>query len=236
MIPDLNFIRQTFHLYNRDIFSSKLPEPTFSLTRARTFRGKLIYKIRKTLLKTEFYDFEMRFSVNFDITQSEWEDVVIHEMIHLFIASEGIKDRSSHGPEFRKLMHTINKTHGRKIRISTKSTAREATDNNTDRRIKAHFICLARLNDGRLGVAPVAKTRIFNLWNGFNSFSGVKSLKWIGTTDPWFNALPHVQKPKFYLINEEEVSAHLRGAQPLERKGDIIRVVNRRCTPDELLP
>lgn len=236
MIPNLEFVKATFLRYNTEIFNSELPEPRFNMTRARSFRGKLCYRIKKTFLKTVNHDFEMRISISFDIPQLEWEDVVIHEMIHLYIASKGIKDQSSHGPEFRKVMHFINKKHGRNIRVSAKSTAEQASRNNADKRVKAHYICLAKFSDGRLGVAPVAKTRIFRLWNDFNNFAGVESLKWIGTTDPWFNSFPHVRSPKLYLVSEEDLRSHLKGAVLLNKEGNVIKIINRRCCPDELLP
>lgn len=236
MIPDLKFIKSTFNNFNSIIFNEILPEPRFRLTKAHTFRGKLVYRVRRKFLKTVNDDFEIRISVNFDLPQAEWEDVVIHEMIHFYISFKGIKDRSSHGPKFRELMHSINKNHGRNITISAKPSKKEIETVNTDTRVKAHFICLARFSDGRLGLAPVAKTRIFSLWDYFKDFPKVISLKWIASTDTWFNTIPHVQKPKLFLFKEEEVLPHLKGARPLERNGAFIKVINRRCTPDELLP
>lgn len=236
MIPEIDFIKKTFSIYNETIFKGELPIPRFNLTRARTFRGKLVYRIRRKLIKTEFYDYEMRFSINFNLSQTEWEDVVIHEMIHLYIAAKKIKDNSSHGPVFRQIMEDINKVYSRNIKVSSKSTINEAAEKNPDRRVKGHFICLARMNDGRLGVAPVAKSRIFSLWDAFQNFNGVRSLRWIGSTDVWFNHVPHVQTPKFYILNEDDIRIHLKGARHVERTGNRIKVLNRHCSPDELLP
>lgn len=236
MIPDLIFVKNTFIQFNSQIFNSSLPAPRFTLTKARTFRGKLCYRVKKSFLRTVNSDFELRISTSFNLPQKEWEDVVIHEMIHLHIASKGIKDTSSHGREFRKMMQFVNATHGRKIRISTKSDPFKEDNPLADKRVKAHFICLAKFSDGRLGMAPVAKTRIFSLWDYFSNFPGVVSLKWIGTTDTWFNGFPHIKNPKFYIVKESDLIPHLKGAAPLMRNGNNIKVVSRRCTPDELLP
>lgn len=236
MVPDLNFVVDAFGNYNSLIFESKLPRPSFKLTNARTFRGKLCYKVSSRFGKKTCHDFEMRISRNFDLPQSDWEDVIIHEMIHLFIASRGIKDTSAHGPAFRKEMHRINRQHGRKITVSARSSGGEAGKHNADKRVKAHYVFIGRLSDGRLCMAPAAKTRLFQLWDMSRFFPGVNGGKWIGSTDPWFNAYPHVQTPKLYIIKEEDLLPHLKGAILLDKKDNVIKIVNRRCNPDELLP
>lgn len=236
MIPDITFITESFRNFNALIFDDSLPVPKFSLIRARSFRGKIVYRIIKKGFKTVNDNFELRISISFDLPENEWEDVVIHEMIHLYIASKGITDSSSHGSEFRKMMHSINQKFHRNINISAKIPIEKKDEINADRRVKAHYVCIARFSDGRLGVAPVAKTRILKLWDHFQNFPKVVSLKWIGSIDPWFNTLPHVQNPKLFLVKEPDLLNHLKGGKILERTGNIIKVVNRQCYPDELLP
>lgn len=237
MVPDIRFVTDSFERFNAMIFGSELPTPKFTLTKARSFRGKLMYRISRKMFKTIHDNFELRISSSFDLPEKEWEDVVIHEMIHLLIASKNIKDSSSHGNEFRKLMHSINRNFGREINISAKTPINKKEEINADKRVKAHYICIARFKDGRLGVAPVAKTRIFELWNLFSSgFPEVVAIKWVGSIDPWFNTLPHVQNPKFFLVKESDLLPHLKGGRLLEREGRTIRVINRQCYPDELLP
>lgn len=233
MIPDILFIKDSFTHFNSLIFREELPEPRFVLTRARTFRGKLCYRVSHSFMRKKYDDFEMRISTGFDLPRAEWEDVVIHEMIHLFIVTKRINDSSSHGPAFRKIMTDINRIHGRKIVVSTRATEEQL---DADKRIRGHYLCLAKFNDGRLGVAPVTKTRIFSLWNDFKKFPNVVSIKWIGSTDPWFNRFPRVMKAKLYVAKREEVMPHLKGAVLLEQSGNTIRAVSKRCYPDELLP
>ena len=77
----------------------------------------------------------MRISLDFDLPQEEWEDVVIHEMIHLHIAHHDIKDSSSHGPKFRAMMADINRRHGRRICVTARSTKEEL---DKDKRVRGH--------------------------------------------------------------------------------------------------
>ncbi|MBD5358099.1 MAG: SprT family zinc-dependent metalloprotease [Bacteroides sp.] len=225
---------KTFHQYNTLIFEKKLPIPSFRLTHARTFHGKLAYRVRRSLFKKECSDFELRISLDFDLPEKEWEDVVIHEMIHLYIAANGIEDTSSHGTVFQGKMIEINRLFNRHIKISAKSTPEQKEPGSS--RIRGHYLCLAKFSDGRLGVAPAAKTRIFDLWEISRFFPNVVSYRWIGSTDPWFNRFPRVMKPKLYLTTTGELLPHLRGALILQKEGAAIRAISQRCSPDELLP
>lgn len=237
MTPDLSFVTDAFNRFNTLIFDGNLPAPRFRMTHARTFRGKLVYSVRTVWGRRKADDFEMRISLDFDLPQTEWEDVVIHEMIHLHIASRGIKDSSSHGPKFRALMTEINRLHGRKICVTAKST-KEQLD--SDKRMRGHYLCIARFTDGRFGVAPVAKSRIFELWDAFSRWADVVSVSWIGTVDPWFNRFPRVMSPKLYMASRDDLLLHLKGALRLERNpgpsGYTIRALATRTSPDALLP
>lgn len=233
MIPDINFVNTTFSRFNDLIFGAGLPVPKFCMTHARTFRGKLTYRVANAYGRRKCTDFEMRISLDFDLPTDVWEDVVIHEMIHLHIAVNSIKDSSSHGPVFRKLMTEINRRHGRHISVTARTT-KEQLD--ADKRTRGHYLCLAKFSDGRLGVAPVAKSRIFDLWRTFSAWPEVVNVSWIGTVDPWFNRFPRVMSPKLYIADRQEVAQHLKGALRLEMTGNFIRAVNSHCSPDELLP
>lgn len=233
MIPSLSFIKEAFSRFNISIFNSELPTPKFALTKARTFRGKLVYSWKSRLGRRVYSDFEIRLSISFYLRQEEWEDVVIHEMIHYYITYKRLKDTSSHGPLFRKMMHAINTTHGRNISISTRSTDEQREP---DRQVRAHYLCLGRLSDGRLGVAPVAKTRLHELWERMPTIPGVEAVKWVGAIDPWFNRFPRVMTPKLYLSSDEEALPHLKGGVILEKSGNVIRPAGRRFAPEELLP
>lgn len=54
--------------------------------------------------------------------ENEWEDILIHEMIHYFIAYQGLNDNAPHGKLFREKMNEINTKYHRNISISRKNT------------------------------------------------------------------------------------------------------------------
>lgn len=230
MIPDLPFLRETFAHFNTIIFGASLPEPRFVLTKARTFRGKLSWRRSSLLRGRRPRDFELRLSTIFDLPQREWEDVVIHEMIHLHIASRGMRDSSPHGTLFRETMERINHLHGRAVVVSARS------DGKSDSRVRPHYLCIVKFSDGRLGVAPVAKSRIFELWDSFTAWPEVSAVSWVGSTDIWFNRFPRVMRTKVYITTQSDLLPHLKGGVRLGRTAQGVRVVSRHCSPDELLP
>lgn len=236
MIPDKKFIEETFNLYNRLIFNSALPLPRFVLRQARTFHGKLVYHIDRRGNNPKPTDFEMRISLSYDLDRKEWEDVVIHEMIHQHIAFHGLRDTSPHGAVFKKLMDSINRTYSRNITVSARSTADEHKKTHVDNRRKAHYVCIIRFSDGRYGIAPVAKSCLFGLWDLNKYFPQVAAIKWIASISTFFNSFPHVRKPKLYIVGKEDLLKALAGAYMLERNGQIIRPLIQRKSPAELLP
>ena len=81
------FVKDTFVRFNAELFRSELPMPRIRLSRASSFLGKLQYKVNRRGFgrKPVYSDYALIFSTLYDLPQSEWEDVVIHEMIHYML-------------------------------------------------------------------------------------------------------------------------------------------------------
>ncbi|MCM1079609.1 MAG: SprT-like domain-containing protein [Bacteroidales bacterium] len=121
MIATVPYIQQKFQEYNTLMFNGKLPELTIRLSKARTLLGQLAFKRKRTWYgRVVHYDFRLRISVRFDLPEDELDDVIIHEMIHYYIIVNKLKDKSAHGPLFRKMMKAINTQYGRNMSISRK--------------------------------------------------------------------------------------------------------------------
>ena len=106
MRPTLDFLRDSFSRFNTICFGGKLPEPDFRLSNARSFMGQFRHP-------RVFSRERCRISLNarYDLPREELEDVVIHEMIHYYIWHARLRDSSSHGPVFRRIMADINTRH-----------------------------------------------------------------------------------------------------------------------------
>lgn len=212
MRADKDFVIQKFHYFNKQIFGNTLPMLPIRIGHAKTSLGGLICNKKRTLLgKTQNYNFRMVISSYRDLPENELEDVIIHEMIHYYIAYKQIKDSSAHGKIFQRMMNEINKRYGRHIAISKRHTAIEQT-NNASTIGKPRYVCISQLSDGRIGVTVAAKTRIFMLWKQIPMCFKIESCAWYFTSAPYFSRFPSSIKPKIYIGDRDEIIKSLKGA------------------------
>ena len=89
----LEFLNQKFDELNELCFGGALPKVSIRLSKARTYLGQLGFKRKRPLFgKTQYYDFVLRISTRLEQTEEEIIDTLLHEMIHLYIASHQLKD------------------------------------------------------------------------------------------------------------------------------------------------
>lgn len=119
MIPSLPFLEKRFETFNDAYFGGALPPVPLKLGRAVRSLGSCTYKKRRKWFGgIEYSDFRIRISTAFDLPEPEWEDVLLHEMIHYEILVNQRRDTSAHGRLFRARMREINERFGRHIVIS----------------------------------------------------------------------------------------------------------------------
>ena len=211
MIPDIPFVQATFAKFNALCFEGALPPIRIVLTRARTFLGKVTFKRRRGLFSIHNEDFCMRISTSFDLPVEEWEDVVIHEMIHYRIALAGIRDTSAHGQVFREMMNRINADYGRHL------TVRHCIAAGTDSgQARLNHICVSHLKDGRLGITSCAEAKVAEIDRALPRRYRLESRAWYTSLDPFFNRYPRSRKACIYKISPSALEAHLAGAEPYE--------------------
>ena len=138
--------------------------------------GQLGFKRKRPLFgKTQYYDFVLRISTRLEQTEEEIIDTLLHEMIHLYIASHQLKDSSSHGPVFRKMMNDLNQRFGRHITISHRKTKDEL---NQDTQRRQHLVCVSTLASGERGITIAAKSRLLQLWDQIPRIPEIVSQTW----------------------------------------------------------
>ena len=214
MTPTVEYLEERFDTFNRMCFEGALPRIPIKLSSARSFVGRLQYRPvrdwRGRTVRRE--DFVLRISTRFDLPEAEVEDTLIHEMIHYWIALEGIKDSSTHGKVFRAKMQEINGRYGRHLSISHKSTPEEL---DRDTRISKHYFCISQLADGRTALTVVAEPRIRAIRRAFKWSPTVRASAWYCSTDPWFNRFPRCRTPKLFPVETETLRPHLLDAEAL---------------------
>ena len=211
MTATVPFIQKTFDTFNALCFEGVLPSIPITLTKARSFLGKIEYKGRRGLFKTSNRDFRMKISTSFDLAQDELEDVVLHEMIHYYIGWRNIRDNSVHGKVFRKMMNQFNDRYGRHITIRHK--AREGQCPVKESKPHMHHVCITSFTDGYRGVTVAASTKVYELDRFFSRCPDIKDIRWYESYDPFFDRFPRSRTPKVYRITSDEIKGHLKDAK-----------------------
>ncbi|MBF1553215.1 MAG: SprT-like domain-containing protein, partial [Prevotella salivae] len=119
MQVDKLWMEHWFAIFNKEYFDGELPLPRLALSRSRTRLGSMACKRVKRLFKSEkFTDFAIRLSNFYDLSEREFQNVLLHEMIHLKIAFLGMKDTAPHGVVFRRMADELNRSYGWNIRVT----------------------------------------------------------------------------------------------------------------------
>lgn len=186
MVATYDYIAQKFEEFNALIFEGELPAPIFLPSKARSYLGRYECDVRRRPFRQpERYNHRIRINTAMDFPENEIEDILIHEMIHYYISYKNLRDTSTHGEIFRKMMAGINDRFGRHISISVRRTEEMAQ---ADTRLRRHNICAMTLPDGRRAFTPVTVQSMFKLWTLLPEAFEATEYAWFGSFDPFFNA------------------------------------------------
>lgn len=226
MTPTIETIRELFEKFNNQMFAGRLPLPLISLCSVSSFVGQYKSKTRTAADGSRHtYDHLLRFSTAFNLSDRELEDTVIHEMIHYFIAYNGLHDRTAHGPLFKAMMNSINEHHGRNISISHR-TSREAITSAKTATKKWHVVAILYFTTGETGVKVLPRVipKIIEYYRGLTAAPNIARVDLYLHNDPFFNRFPTSTGRHCHTISREEISTHLSVAHTLEvRKDKLIQ-------------
>ena len=151
------------------------------------------------------------------LAEAEVEDIIIHEMIHYYIAYNKIADTSAHGRVFRELMNGINERFGRHVRISHKPTP-EQKEQLYDTKQRWRVVALVTFKDGRTGikVLPRMASKVQHYYQVVSRESSIASVELYITSHPFFNRYPSSSALRVHYIDKAEAERHLEGAEKLE--------------------
>lgn len=214
MIITVPYAKEQFSRFNEMCFGGSLPEVPIVLTRARTFLGRMCYKKVGSRWNRKNCDFRIRLSVLFDLPEEEWQDVIIHEMIHLNIAYKGLKDSSSHGYLFQSIMSDINDRFGRNMTVRYKFRADGGGVILSNNKKRTHYVCISTFNDGSKGITVCSEALAREIDRGLpRCYSTLKNREWYISNDVYFNNFTHSRLPRIYTIKSPELARHLENAE-----------------------
>ena len=184
MTPTTEQIATWFDTFNRDYFAGSMPRPRLSLGHSRTRLGSMACRRRRTLLGWKNSDFAIRLSTYYDCTEREMQTVLLHEMIHYYIAWKGIRDDAPHGSVFRSIMNRLNTRHGWDISVSASMRGRKTAAPHNDSRPR---LVLALENSrGECFLSVVNPRYAVRLKAQLGRAIDVKPRAWFVSTDPFF--------------------------------------------------
>lgn len=113
------YIMSLFSKYNIDYFQSELPFPEFKIIHSY----RKIGEYRAYVIPDGHYGDVLSISDNYEYTESQLRDIIVHEMIHMYLMHFGIDKKCSHGKDFKNMMNDLNDRYG--LRIRTRSNTDE---------------------------------------------------------------------------------------------------------------
>jgi len=111
MALTLDFIREQFNVINRKHFNNELFTPRFEITHVKSYLGQ--YHWQYSYDERIFCDSVIRISDMFDRSDADIINTLCHEMIHLYIRQNKIRDtRPHHGRVFYSIADRLNREGG----------------------------------------------------------------------------------------------------------------------------
>lgn len=217
MKPDTGWMKSQFVAFNRRYFQTRLPLPQFRVSNARTFLGNMRW--REDRIRHKYYDFKLTMSVYYDLEEKELQNVMLHEMIHYYIAYHHLKDTSPHGRVFCGIMDKLNAC-GWDIRISHRhSAANEASSEapSPGRRLIGVFFVR-----NEIFYAVINPRYVGKIINGLSRVADFKKLEWYISSDDDFKKMPIIRSLRGYKINEERLEELKKKMTPVVLKEGMI--------------
>ena len=106
----IDYLSEMFDFFNKEHFNNDLQKPKFEITHVKTYLGQYAYQ--------RFWDGSLlwhviRISDRYNRSEDDVCNTLIHEMIHLYIRQNNIRDtRPHHGKVFYSIADRINREGG----------------------------------------------------------------------------------------------------------------------------
>jgi hypothetical protein len=131
MIADINTMSRMFKECNEKYFDGSLPKPGFQLINKLNTLARFVYnkdKKGKHPIKWQV----VKFTDCYDFPEEDFREIMVHELIHYYIAWNGIKDNKDHGREFMRIANEINEKYGLNVTKTKDASSFKRTENAPD--------------------------------------------------------------------------------------------------------
>lgn len=100
-----------FQAFNHEYFNDELPIPRILIRHSYRTLGYF----RCDLDGYTIIEPTIEMSDSYDYTESQFRDILVHEMIHYYLVYKGIDMACKHGKEFKKMSSKFNSKYGMNI-------------------------------------------------------------------------------------------------------------------------
>lgn len=111
MVANFENIAIFFDKCNIAYFEGKLPVPMFDLLHSFRMCGYFNCNYVQGWFSRKLYDFKISITDYYDFTPEQFTDIMVHEMIHYYLAYFGIDQRCRHGKKFKMMARKLNSTY-----------------------------------------------------------------------------------------------------------------------------
>lgn len=176
----LDIIREKFDLFNDSYFNSELPRIEFKITKEKRRFGFFEYARRYDVMSNKYIEVPVRIGISsyYDMPEKSFDETLIHEMIHYYIAHKRIKDNNQHGHYFMMYASRISAASGYDITRygSSEGMALNSTDS------KDYFIMKFKYR-GTQYFSRISRSRIGTSDEIKSAFKGVTNISFYKSND-----------------------------------------------------
>lgn len=218
MALTIDILQAWFRQFNADYFGDELPVPRIALSKARTRLGTMSCRRVRKLLSWTYTDFTIRISTYYECSEREYQETLLHEMIHYYIAYKNISDTSSHGKVFRQIMQQLNNEHGWNITITSGKETKLKPAQANKAPATYHLVLALELNDGGRMLTVVNKRSIRRVYDALRNCRNIVNHRWYVSLDPYFLDFPCVRSLRARRVSIDVYNEKTAAMQPLALK------------------
>lgn len=218
MTIDIEWIAQHFELFNALYFEKVLPTPLFLVSKTKTKLGWFVHKKRFTFRGFRSYDYKIGMSTHYQFSERQAQNILLHEMIHFYIAFKNIKDKSAHGPVFKHLMNKFNTEFGWELTVSVNTKdykINETTGSSKKKKIKERLILGIEQSDGTCFLSVVNPRYALKIQNDIKRTTHNLKYYWYKSSDERFCSFSTVRSLRGVKTPRKEFEEITKTLQPI---------------------
>lgn len=157
-------LEQDFKMLNTKLFANKLDIVPLKWYKNKSKLGEMVFNViqgvdanGKKYTKEEILG--VKISTFYKLTRQQYLDVLAHEMIHVCISQQGIKDNDAHGRRFTAMKDDINRRFP-EFNIKQSENANDYAVSTPDTKIPELGVLLFEMNENEYSIIVVAETII----------------------------------------------------------------------------